>query len=160
LISELDQILRQLVGEHERMLKLVDAHYAAMKVLNLDAMDDAAAHQEAARLRIATLENRRRNVVGQLARLHKLDGEVTVKRLAGLYPAQGPMLLKLRSDLRAIIEHLGTRTHVAGKVAGAVLGHLNTVVRLIAGAVEQAGLYTKHGVPRVSSRIGVMEAVG
>jgi hypothetical protein len=37
---------------------------------------------------------------------------------------------------------------------------LNTVVRLLAGAVEKAGLYTKHGVPQVSSRIGVMEAVG
>jgi hypothetical protein len=45
-------------------------------------------------------------------------------------------------------------------LAGAVLGHLNTVVRLIAGAVEQAGVYTKQGVPQVSARIGVIEAVG
>ena len=27
-------------------------------------------------------------------------------------------------------------------------------------AVEKAGLYTKQGIPQVSSRIGVMEAVG
>jgi len=32
-------------------------------------------------------------------------------------------------------------------------------VRLLAGSVEQAGLYTKHGVPKVSARIGMMEAV-
>jgi hypothetical protein len=37
---------------------------------------------------------------------------------------------------------------------------LNTVVRLIAGAVEQAGVYTKTGSPKVSGRIGVLEAVG
>ena len=42
----------------------------------------------------------------------------------------------------------------------ALLGHLNTVVRLIAGAVERAGVYTKTGAPQMSNRIGVMEAVG
>ena len=41
-----------------------------------------------------------------------------------------------------------------------MLGHLNTVVRLLAGAVERAGVYTKDGIPRVASRIGIMEAVG
>jgi len=159
-IIELEQTLRQLVNEHQRLLGLVDAHNAAMKVLDLARMDEAAAQQEATRLRIATLENRRRGLVSQLGRAHKLEGKVTVQRLSELYPQQGPNLLKLRDDLKAIITHLGTRTHVAGKVAGAVLGHLNTVVRLLAGAVEQAGLYTKQGVPRVSQRIGVMEAVG
>ena len=59
-----------------------------------------------------------------------------------------------------MVEATAARTHVAGRVATAVLGHLNTVVRLVAGAVEKAGLYTKNGVPRVSSRIGVMDAVG
>ena len=49
---------------------------------------------------------------------------------------------------------------MAGRLASAVLGHLNTVVRLLAGAVEKAGLYTKQGIPQVSARIGVMEAVG
>ena len=52
------------------------------------------------------------------------------------------------------------RSFVANKVASAVLGHLNTIVRLLAGAVERAGVYTKHGVPKVSARIGAMEAVG
>jgi hypothetical protein len=55
---------------------------------------------------------------------------------------------------------IASRTKVSGKVAGAVLGHLNTVVRLLAGAVERAGVYTKDGIPRVSGRIGIMEAVG
>ena len=70
------------------------------------------------------------------------------------------MLLKLRDELKKTIEQIQTRTHIAGRFAGAVLGHLNTVVRLIAGAVERAGIYTKNGVPQVSNRIGVMEAVG
>jgi hypothetical protein len=70
------------------------------------------------------------------------------------------MLLKLRAELKDVINRVQARTHVAGKLASAVVGHLNTVVRLLAGAVEKAGLYTKQGIPQVSSRIGVMEAVG
>jgi hypothetical protein len=34
------------------------------------------------------------------------------------------------------------------------------VVRLLAGAAQRAGLYTRRGIPRVGSRIGVMDAVG
>jgi hypothetical protein len=54
---------------------------------------------------------------------------------------------------------IAENTHVAGRVTGAFLGHLNTAVRLISGAVQHAGVYTKYGTPRVSQRIGVMEAV-
>ena len=43
---------------------------------------------------------------------------------------------------------------------GAVLGHLNTIVRLISGSVSKAGIYNKRGVPRMTNRIGVIEAVG
>jgi hypothetical protein len=70
------------------------------------------------------------------------------------------VLLGLRDELRSVIEQIQRRTHVAGRLAAAVLGHLNTVVRVLAGAVEQAGVYTKHGTPHVATRIGVMEAVG
>ena len=58
------------------------------------------------------------------------------------------------------MQQISNRVTVAGRLAGALLGHLNTAVRLIAGAVEQAGLYTRDGSPKVSGRIGVMEAVG
>jgi hypothetical protein len=62
--------------------------------------------------------------------------------------------------LKAVAEKVRAHCYISGRVANAVLGHLNTVVRLLAGAVEKAGLYNKRGVPRVSNRIGVMEAVG
>jgi hypothetical protein len=58
------------------------------------------------------------------------------------------------------MRQISDRTHVAGRLASAVLGHLNTALRLFAGAVGQAGVYTKAGVPKVANRIGVMEAVG
>ena len=159
-LFDLESILQQLIVEHRKLLKHVDAHQIAMKTMTLDAMDAAANQQEASRLRIATLENTRRTVVSQIAQQNRLTGEITIARLTQLFPQRGETLLKLRDELKKTIEQIQARTHIAGRLAGAVLGHLNTVVRLIAGAVERAGIYTKTGAPQVSGRIGMMEAVG
>lgn len=160
LLPELENTLRALADEHRRMLAHVESHQAAMKAFDLKALDDARNQQEASRLRLAGLESKRRLVVGQIAKGLKLEGNVTLTRLADLHPARRDALLQLRDEIKALALAIETRLHVAGRLSAAVLGHLNTVVRLLAGAVEKAGLYTKHGVPSVSSRIGVMEAVG
>ncbi len=159
-VVEIESILQRLVDEHRRLLSHVDAQQGAMKAFDLKAMDAAVHLQEAARLRIAALETQRRVAIRQVARTLKFNGELTIQKLAELVPTRGPTLLKLRDDLKALVSQIMARNHVAGKLAGAVLGHLNTVVRLLAGAVEQAGIYTKYGVPQVATRIGVLEAVG
>lgn len=159
-VLDLESILQQMVVEHRKLLRHVEAQQNAMKTMALDAMDQAAGQQEASRLRIATLENNRRAILAQLAQQNKIQGDITISRLALLFPQRGANLIALREELKKTIAQIQQRTHIAGKLAGAVLGHLNTVVRLIAGAVERAGIYTKNGVPQVSNRIGMMEAVG
>lgn len=159
-VPELESILQQMIDEHDRLLKHFQVQHEAMKAFDLKAMDVAVNLQEASRLRVATLETKRRTLVAQLARAHGLTENMTIADIAKLYPQRGQALIKLRDTLKEAISQIATRTHIAGKLAGAVLGHLNTVVRLLAGAVDRAGLYTKHGVPQVSARIGVMEAVG
>ena len=161
LLPELENVLQLLVAEHRRLLAHLEAQQAAMKAFDLKALDDARNQQEACRLRVATLENKRRAAVALIAKTLRVDGQtLMLTRLAELQPASRNALLKLRDELRDLAARITARTHVAGRLAGAVLGHLNTVVRLLAGAVEKTGVYTKQGVPRVSSRIGVMEAVG
>ena len=161
LLPELENVLQLLVAEHRRLLAHLEAQQAAMKAFDLKALDDCRNQQEACRLRVATLENKRRAVVTLLARTLRVDAQgLTITRLAELQPAHRNSLLALRGQLKTVAAEITARTHVAGRLAGAVLGHLNTVVRLLAGAVEKTGVYTKQGVPRVSSRIGVMEAVG
>lgn len=159
-ISELEGLLQQLIAEHQKLLRFVEVHQLAMRAMDLKAMDIAANQQEACRLRIATIDNKRRLLVVVLARQVNMQGEPTVSRLAEAYPQRRTELLALREQLRGAITDVSSKTHVAGKLAGAVLGHLNTVVRVIAGAVEQAGVYTRQGTPRVATRIGVMDAVG
>jgi len=158
-LLELEILVTQLIGEHKKLLLNIDAHSSAMKRLDLASMDDAQALQEASRLRIATLETKRRGIVSQMARALKLEGEPTLDKIAAYFPVRKEYLLKQRAELKGLMNEILNRTSVGGKLAGAVLGHLNTVVRVLAGAVEQAGLYTKHGVPQVAGRIGVMEAI-
>jgi hypothetical protein len=158
---ELEQILQLLVAEHRNLLANVDKQQVAMRKLDIVGLENATAAQESARLRIASLDARRRGMVLQIARLVKADEkQLTLAKLADLYPPRKPHLLALRTELKDLACKISARAQVAGKVAGAILGHLNTVVRIVAGAVEKAGLYTKQGVPRVSARIGMMEAVG
>jgi hypothetical protein len=159
-ISELEGLLRQLVTEHQRLLQLVNKHETAMKAFDLRAMDDLGREQDASRLRIVGMDQRRRLMVTQIGKSLNLQGEPTLKQIAALQPEHAKALLALRTDLKQVIEQISLRTFVGGKVASAVLGHLNMVVRLVAGAVERAGLYTKSGIPKMSARIGGLEAVG
>lgn len=160
LVLELEGILNELIAEHERLLKHLLTQQIAMKGFDLKAMDATANFQEASRLRIGRLEAKRRLIVSQISRAQNARADMTIAEIAELIPQHGDVLLRQRSTLKDLIQQVSTRAQVAGKLAVAVLGHLNTIVRLLAGAVEKAGLYTKHGVPQVSSRIGVMEAVG
>jgi hypothetical protein len=159
LVCELEEVLRQLILEHTRLLAHMNRHADAMQKFDLRAMDDAARDQEASRLRIALLEQRRRALTQQIAKALKVPGELTLRMLAALVPAQSDSLLRLRAQLKDALDQIAVKNKISGKVATAVLGHLNTVVRLLAGAVERAGLYTKNGIPQVSSRIGAIEAL-
>ena len=160
LVSDLETVLRGLVAEHRKLLEQARAHEAALRGMDVVAMDAAAARQEATRLRIAAWENRRRSVVGQIARTLRLEPTVSLACLADLHPPRRAELLRLRAELKGLAEQISARTKITSRIAAAVLGHLNTAARLLAGAVGKAGVYTKQGTPQVSRRIGVMEAVG
>jgi hypothetical protein len=159
-LAELENVLQLLIDEHQRLLSHVTTQQAAMKQFDVGQMQEAANRQESSRLRIATLENRRRMLVQQLTKLVRLSGEPNLAQLAAAFPQGGARLLELRDGLKPLMKQIADQTHVGGRLASAVLGHLNTAMRLFAGAVGQAGVYTKHGVPKVTARIGVMEAVG
>ena len=159
-VAQLQLVLQQLIAEHEKLLAQLSNQQSAMKRLDLPAIDQLTGLQDATRMRIAALDGKRKTLVNQLAGMLKLTGATTLSRLAESLPQHKQPLLALREQLKAKVNEVATRSTVAGRVAGALLGHLNTVVRLLAGAVEQAGIYTKQGTPQVSARIGVIEAVG
>ena len=159
-VSDLEEILIELIAEHQRLLKQLHAQQIAMSKMDLGEMEVLAKSQEASRRRVMSLEARRRNVIVQVSRAHNFRGEMKIQDVAGFYPQRSDVLMKHREMLKDLIEQVSNRAKIAGRLAGAIVGHLNTMVRLVAGAVEKAGLYTKDGVPSVSARVGVMEAMG
>lgn len=159
-LSDLETILRDLVDEHRRLLSLVESHQTAMRTMDLRAMDDVARQQDASRLRLAHLEARRKAAVLAIARASRVAGELTLPGIAAMYPQRRDALMGLRDELKSVAQSVANRSKAASRVASAVLGHLNTAVRILAAAVERAGVYTRNGTPHVSRRIGVMEAVG
>jgi hypothetical protein len=160
MLAELEELLTAMTAEHAKLGVAIDGLSAAMKALDLKAMDVARRNQEGCRGRIASMEGRRRNVVRQLARLHALAGEPKVPVLADLYPARRTALLAARQKLRDAVADANRRNRIASGLARSVLGHLNAAVRAFARAVDRPGTYTRDGLPRLARRIGIMEAVG
>src|SRR5688572_1740903 len=159
-VTQLQIILQQLITEHGKLLEHLAAQQMAMKKMDLPALEQLAGLQDAARMRIVALDGKRRTLVQLLAAMLKISGAPKLSRLAEALPQHKHVLLTLREQLKTKVAEVASRSTVAGRVAGALLGHLNTVVRLLAGAVEHAGLYTKQGTPKMSTRVGVIEAVG
>jgi len=159
-LAELEHVLGMMVAEHRKLLEQVDAQHLAMRTMQAEQMQNITALQESTRLRIATLDVKRRTLATQIGKLIRLPGEPTLAQLSQAFPARAIPLRHLRDELRALVMAIQSRTTVGARLAGAVLGHLNTAVRLIAGAVQQAGVYTKNGTPRVAARIGAIEAIG
>jgi hypothetical protein len=160
LISDLNGLLNQLVSEHRKLLEQMEQQHNAMKRFDMNAMADLVNAQESTRLRINALDVKRRGMIRNITTTLRLTEEPKLTKLAELFPPQGQGLLTARAELLDLANKITTRSQGSGKLAHAVLGHLNTVVRLLAGAVERAGLYTKRGVPQLAKRIGVMDAVG
>jgi hypothetical protein len=159
-LERLAECLRGLVDEHRRLLDQVGRHQAAMKSLDSGAVEALAQQQEQVRTKIMQWEARRRLAVVALVRSAKLTGEPTLTRIAAGFPAYRPALLGLRDELRILATEIQQRTTVSGRIAQAMLGHLNTAIRLLASAVERGGTYTRQGTPKLTRRIGSIEAVG
>lgn len=160
LIAQLEQTMQSQIADHRALLVAVSQQRDAMKALDLGAMDEASRRQQQIRQRLTVMEARRRMLTEQLARSLRLAGVPTVSAIAASLPAHSGKLVALRDELRGLIEQIRVDTQIATRVAGAVMGHLNTVVRLIGSAVQHAGVYTRSGSPKVGGRVGVMEAVG
>jgi len=159
-IAELEKLLSQTVAEHWKLLGGLHEHVEAMKAFRIDAVSAAGDIVEGSRVRIVMLESRRKNILLQIARLYKIPATATLKQIADAAPEHRAILMKRRDELREVTSEIAAKTNVSSRVAGALLGHLNTVVRIVAGAMQQRTGYTKQGTRAVHSRIGMIEAVG
>ncbi len=160
LITELESVLEQLLDQHRKLIAQVSAHFEAMKRLDLTVMDQTKTMQQGSQSRIIFLEQQRRSLMIQIARVCQIQGDAKLSTLAELFPQRRLNLLRLRGELGKVVGDAARQGFVAGKLASAVLGHLNTAVRILARAVGDTGVYNGRGMATVSKRLGHMEITG
>lgn len=164
--DELDKALGQLATEQRRLLQLLHRQRDAMKVLDAPAIEQVVREQEASRTRLSSIDSRRKALSLALARELKLPlqpgQEPTLRALASSITDSSARkrLTDRRDELRALAEELAAASHVAGRIAGAVLGHVNSALRLLASAMSDAGTYTRNGAPRCTGGLSALELVG
>ena len=158
--ERLCECLAGMVEEHRRLLDLIQRHELAMRKMDTAEVESLAREQEQSRTRVIQAEARRRLICAALSRTLKIPPDATLSRLAVSLPAYRVRLLAARDELKSLAKEIQHRSTVAGRIASAMLGHLNTAVRLLAGAVERGGVYTKTGTPKLTRRIGSMSVVG
>src|SRR4051812_45062109 len=139
-LADLEQTLGFLIAEHRKLLEQVEAQQLAMRQLKPELIEQITNRQETTRMRIATLDVRRRTLTQQIGRLVRMPGEPTIAQLALAFPQRAEKLNRMKTELRELVLAIQSKNTIASRLAGAVLGHLNTAVRVIAGAVEQAGV--------------------
>lgn len=169
-LDELERLLNLLINEQKRQAELLTQQKTAMSSLNADETVRIANEQEQARTRLAAIETRRKALSLQAVRELRINlppnTAPTLAQIAAAVPdvTRRNRLLAARQELRKLAEQVSAASHVTGRLAGAMLGHLNTAMRLLAGAMRDAGTYTRSGTTRFGSgtpaRIGVVEAVG
>lgn len=162
--DELERLLGLLVTEQRKLHALLVQQRQAMTKLDHRGIERLVSEQEQVRSRIASAETRRRSVTVQVARDLRMNvqGEPSISQLmaATPEPLRRARLQVVRDELRQTLQLLAEESHVTGRLAGAVLGHLNTALRVLQSAMRDAGTYTRSGAPRMGGRLGAVEAVG
>jgi len=168
-VDDLEKSLTQLLADQRQLLSLLLRQREAMGSLRAATMETLASEQERIRMRVSGSEARRRALAAAAAVALKVavpaGSEPTLTQIAAAVSDQGrrARLLGLRDDLRKVLTEVAGASHVAGRLAGSVLGHLNLAMRLMSAAMRDAGTYTRSGSPRAglgSVRTGSLEMVG
>jgi hypothetical protein len=160
LISQLETTLRLLLQEQHALLRRLNEQQQALSTHDAARIERATAQLDAARLRVAQIEVRRRSLTLQAARASKLGADITLQQLAGLHPQRKLILLQLREELRGVISQINDRTRMLARITGGVLGHLNVTTRIITQAVNGPGIYGKPGRSSAGIKSGLLNAVG
>ena len=145
-VLEIETVLAALLDEHRKLLAALDGSTPPC-ALDSDGIEQAS--------RCAGKDPTANRHVGAPASLAGGAGrqgdavERGTQRFApgGAFPARSAPLSKLRDELRDLVGQIRSRSNTASRLVTAMLGHLNGAVRLIAGAMEQAGVYNKSGAP-------------
>ena len=144
LIASLEKVLIDLVGQHQRLLVLLEQQRDAFRHGDADGLAELCRLQDACVRGITDRERERVRLVLQLSQLVSPDVAETAKplrlaELAELLPEPArARVLELRGRLIAVMREVQERSSVLRRAGEAMIGHVNALIRTI-GTVSRGG---------------------
>lgn len=159
-VTTLEQLLRDLLTEHLRLIDLAGRHREALRSADGKAITDLSIERDAVNARISSLNGQRTSVMAALATQAGGDGSgITVQAIAqSLAHPQSATLLTLAEQLRSAIESTRREHSILRDATAAFAGHINGVLSRAFEMCAPARTYTSAGrVSTASSLPGALD---
>ncbi|MGP1272255.1 MAG: flagellar export chaperone FlgN [Phycisphaerales bacterium] len=156
LARDLERQLRELLGEHRRLVSLARQHRAALRSADGRAVTSISIERDAVNERIVRLNEQRNTTASAIAEALGLDASnggrrATVRALVeSLSEPEASRLAAVADELRAAIESTQREHSVLRDATAAIAGHLGGVLTQVLSAYAPSKTYTARGRVSVS----------
>ncbi|MBL0921582.1 MAG: flagellar export chaperone FlgN [Phycisphaerales bacterium] len=151
--AELEQILRDLTEQHERLRATSQRRRAAIRAADPGAMAECLTAEAALAQRIAEIETRREGLVQRaIERFGRpadagADWRPTISWIAArLDEPDSSRLAALAGALRELIEGLRAERLAVRDAADALASHMRGLIRAVESRLNHSGAYGRRGV--------------
>lgn len=153
------ELLQDMLVAHERLLSIANARYEAMRAFDMPALNALMAREQQEVQTLATLEQRRKQVMAQFRAVLGPRVEITTSEIAKRCdPQTRERMLALAGQLKSVVEQLAKINRINSKVSGSVVQSLARVVKVITGMAQHAGLYMKNGRKAALAGVHMLDA--
>jgi hypothetical protein len=146
LVIELLNLLREMLASQQRLLQIAVARQEAMRVYELDRMNELLEQERQEALKGEGLNVRRQILMQQFQSVLGRGVETKVSEIAKRCnePAK-TQLLGLAAEIKKVCEKLDQHTRMNAKVSESVVKGLAKVLKVMTGMAQHAGLYMRNG---------------
>lgn len=160
-VRALDVLVGELEARYTEMLSAVEAHEAAMRMADINAMASCVAKENEAVQAIAKLDAKRAEIFA----LHEKAGGVkregaTITSIARSIGGEaGGRLAKRASELRDLVKSVRTKATALEQAASMLSAHTDGIMRQVMQMLNHAQVYSRGGSvgagPKVTSSLDV-----
>jgi len=147
LTGKLSPLLDELIEAHEALLDAAVSHRSAISRADAAAMNESGDRQAAELARIASLDQRRRQLAAPFATRESGPKGPTVRDLAAhLDEAERSAVIERSDRLRELVERVQREHGTVRAAAESLVAHMEGLMRQVARRLSHAGTYGPQGV--------------
>ncbi|MGN6369964.1 MAG: flagellar export chaperone FlgN [Phycisphaerae bacterium] len=146
LVTELLNLLREILASQQRLLQIAVARQEAMRVYEIEKLNVLIEQEKIETQKAETFANRRRVLMNQFTNVLGRGVEIKVSEIAKRCgePAKTELLV-VAAEIKAVTEQLDRHTRMNAKISESVVKGLARVLKVMTGLAQHAGLYMRNG---------------